>query len=226
VTRPISEGTNVQRLSDAQHLFGLAERLGYDLYIQPEPLTGRDIGHLHLPQTLLPPQAVLSIDLGIATNLASFEVSYDALSPGGIATAVTEPTSRAPVPVIAPLPTEVPMGLEPAALRVLPPSVRRPAGRLGGSPAEAQARAVGDVNRSSRAIRASGRIDTTRLRRPLLVGLPVLVRGAGRRDSGLYQVDRITHVISRDGYDQSFTAWRNAVGLTGAEVFVDPLSAA
>lgn len=226
VTRPMTEGTNVQHRSDAQHLFMLAERLGYDLYIQPEPVTGRDIGHLHAPQIYLPHQAVLSIDHGIATNLVSFDVTYDALRPTAVATAAIDPTSRAPVPVIAPLPTEFPMGLEPAALRVLPPSVSRPIGTLGGSPAEAQTRAMAEVNRSSRAIQAKGRVDSGRFRRPLFVGLPILIRGAGRRDSGLYQVDSVTHAISRDGYDQTFTAWRNAVGLTGAEVFVDPLSAA
>ena len=59
----------------------------------------------------------------------------------------------------------------------------------------------------------------------LLAGLPVLVRGAGRQNSGLYYVQSVTHRISRDGYSQSFSAWRNAVGLTGAEVFIDPLAA-
>jgi len=226
VTRPITEGTNLQHRSDAEHLFALAQRLGYDLYIQPEPVSGRDVGHLHLPQIYLPHQAVLSVDHGIATNLASFQVDYDALRPSAVTTATIDPTTRAPVPVIAPVPTEFPMGLEPAALRVLPPSISRPIGSLGGSPAEAQTRAMAQVNQAGRAIRASGQVDSSSFRRPLLVGIPVLIRGAGRRDSGLYQIDKVTHQISRDGYDQSFTAWRNAVGLTGAEVFLDPLSAA
>jgi hypothetical protein len=53
----------------------------------------------------------------------------------------------------------------------------------------------------------------------------VLVRGAGRLHSGLYYVQSVTHRITRDRYTQSFSAWRNAVGLTGAEVFFDPLAA-
>jgi hypothetical protein len=169
---------------------------------------------------------VLSIDLGIASNLESFEVDYDALRPTTVTTATVDPSSRAPVPVIVPAPTEIPMGLEPALFRVAPPSVERPVGTLGASPAEAQSAAMARVNEASRAVTATGRVDGTRFRRPLLVGLPVLVRGAGRRDSGLYQVQRVTHRISRDGYEQSFSATRNAVGLTGAEVFVDPLAAA
>jgi hypothetical protein len=225
VTRPITQGTNLQHRSDAQYLFTLAERLGYDLFVQPDPVSGRDIGHLHTPRITLPHQAVLSIDLGIATNLSSFEVTYDALSPMAVTTAIIDPVTRAPSPVVAPVPSEMPLGLEPAALRIIPPAMNRPIGTLGGTPAEAQTRAQGQVNLASRAIRASGRVDSGRLRRPLLVGLPVLIRGAGRRDSGLYQIDRVTHLISRDGYNQSFTAWRNAVGQTGAEVYVDLASA-
>ena len=51
-------------------------------------------------------------------------------------------------------------------------------------------------------------------------------RGAGRQHSGLYYVESVTHRISRDEYKQSVGLWRNAVGLTGAEVFVDPFAAA
>jgi hypothetical protein len=225
VTRPVTEGTNMQLRSDAQHLFVLAWRLRYDLYIQPEPTSGKDVGHLHMPQTFLaPPQAVLSIDHGIATNLASLEIDYDALRPTTVMTATVDPNTRAPIPVIAAVPSEFPMGREPAALRVIPPSIERPIGSLGASPAEAQSAAMARVNESSRAILATGQVDGSKFRRPLLVGLPVLIRGAGRRDSGLYQIRRVTHHISRDGYDQTFLAKRNAVGLTGAEVFPDPLS--
>ncbi len=56
-------------------------------------------------------------------------------------------------------------------------------------------------------------------------GLPVAVRGAGRQYSGIYYVTQVTHTISRSGYTQRFSAWRNAVGLTGAELFVDPMAA-
>ena len=72
---------------------------------------------------------------------------------------------------------------------------------------------------------ANGEVDGIKFARPLLAGLPVLVRGAGRQNSGLYYVQSVTHRISRDDYTQSFSAWRNAVGLTGAEVFIDPLAA-
>ena len=117
------------------------------------------------------------------------------------------------------------MGLEPALFRIIPPPVarqlpvarpirpRRSCGRLRSASA------------TSRAITAQGEVDGIKFARPLRAGLPVLVRGAGRQNSGLYYVQSVTHRISRDDYRQSFTAWRNAVGLTGAEVFFDPLAA-
>jgi hypothetical protein len=79
---------------------------------------------------------------------------------------------------------------------------------------------------TSRAISATGEVDGIQFARPLRVGLPVMVRGAGRLNSGPYYVQSVTHRISRDDYRQSFSAWRNAVGLTGTEVFVDPLAPA
>ena len=87
-----------------------------------------------------------------------------------------------------------------------------------------QAQALARATCSSRIIRATGEVDGIKYARPLLAGLPVLVRGAGRQHSGLYYVTSVTHRISRDDYVQSFSAWRNAVGLTGAEVFTDPLA--
>ena len=136
-----------------------------------------------------------------------------------------DPHTRAPIPSVAPVSTELPMGLEPALNRIIPPPITRPAATDAASPAEAQAQAFARASSSSRAITANGEVDGLKYSRALLAGLPVLVRGAGRQNSGLYYVQSVTHRISRDNYTQTFSAWRNAVGLTGAEVFFDPLAA-
>ena len=44
-------------------------------------------------------------------------------------------------------------------------------------------------------------------------------------ESGLYYVTQVTHTLSNDRYTQRFEAWRNAVGLTDAEPFLDPRAA-
>ncbi len=217
--------TTTQRKNDAAYLFQLAQRNGYEVFVQPAPVVGTDVGHFHPPFTTVPPQGVLSIDFGRQTNLKSFSVSNDMLKPTSIVTTTVDPRTRAPIPSLGLASTEPPMGLEPALLRIIPPPIERPAGTDAASPAEAQTRALACATSSSRAVQANGEVDGIKYARPLLVGLPVLVRGAGRQNSGLYYINTVTHRISRDDYSQSFRAVRNAVGLTGAEVFIDPLSA-
>lgn len=223
--RTMVDTTTTQRANDSVYLQQLALRNAYELYIQPDPVVGLDVGHFHPPQSLVPPQGVLSIDFGTQTNLNDFTVSNDMLRPTGVVAVSSEPRTRAPIPAIAPTGTEPPMGLEPTLMRIIPPPIERPAGTDAASPAEMQAQALARATETSRAVRASGEVDGLKYKRPLLAGLPVLVRGAGRQMSGLYYVTSVTHRVSRDGYTQQFSAWRNAVGLTGAEVFIDPLAA-
>ncbi len=46
------------------------------------------------------------------------------------------------------------------------------------------------------------------------------MRGAGRLFSGSYLTTRIAHSLDREGsYTQTFTARRNAVGMSGAELY-------
>lgn len=223
--RTMLDTTTTQRVNDSAYLQQLAQRNSYELYVQPDPLVGRDFGHFHPPLTSVPPQGVLSIDFGTQTNLIDFSVANDMLRPTSVVTVASDPRTRAPVPAFGSVSTELPMGLEPTLNRIIPPPVVRPAGTDAASPAEVQSQALARATESSRAVQANGQLDGLKYKRPLLAGLPVLVRGAGRQMSGLYYVTRVTHHINRDGYTQNFSAWRNAVGLTGAEVFVDPLAA-
>jgi hypothetical protein len=224
-TRTMLDTTTTQRVSDARYLIQLAQRNAYELFIQPDPLIGLDNGFFRPPLPVQPPQGVLSIDFGTETNLNSFQVSNDMLRPTSVVSLSSDPRTRAPIPAAAPVATELPMGLEPSLLRILPPPIERPAETDAANPAEVQFQAMARVNETSRAVNASGEVDGTKFKRPLRVGMPVLVRGVGRQMSGLYYVTHVTHRISQDEYTQSFRAWRNAVGLTGAEVFVDPLAA-
>jgi hypothetical protein len=224
-TRTIMDTTTNQRIYDAPFLFELARCNSLELYIQPDPFLGTDIGHLHRPYTHLPHQGVLSIDFGKQSNLTQFNVSNDMLRPTGVVGASVDQTTRAPIPAFGVTSTEIPMGLEPTLFRVIPPPVARQIPGCAANPTEATLRALARASATSRAITAQGEVDGIKFARPLRAGLPVLVRGAGRQNSGLYYVQSVTHRISRDDYRQSFSAWRNAVGLTGAEIFFDPLAA-
>jgi hypothetical protein len=224
-TRTMLDTTTTQRAHDATYLFQLAGRNSYELYIQPDPIVGIDFGHFHPPLTHVPFQGVLSIDFGTQTNLNSFSVSNDMLRPTSVIAVSSEPSTRVPIPAVAPVSTDPPMGLEPALNRIIPPPIERMLANDAANPAEMQMQAFARVTETSRTVRANGEVDSLKYNRPLLCGLPILVRGSGRQYSGLYYVTSVTHRISRDSYTQSFSAWRNAVGLTGAEVFIDPLAA-
>lgn len=223
--RTVMDVTTTQRVTDIRLLREMAQRNAYECFVQPDPLLGTDVGHFHPPQLLLPPQGVLSTNFGLATNLDDFDVSNDMLQPTSALALWLDPSTKAPLPAPGLLANEPPMGLEPALMRVLPPPIVRPAATFSANYSEVLNHSTSVANRSSRCIRGSGTVDGLRYGKVLRPGLPVAVRGAGREYSGNYYVTRVTHSISTDHYTQSFEAWRNAVGLTGAELFIDPMAA-
>ncbi len=225
-SRTVLDVTTTQRTTDIRALKRMAERNAFECYVQPDPILGMDVGHFHPPQLLMPPQALLSTDFGLVTNLDSFNVSYGMLEPTSALAVALDPATRTPMQGIAPAALEPPLGREPALLRILVPPVVRPAGTDAANASEVMAQAQSIANQSSRCLQGSGDVDGLKLARVLRPGLPVLVRGAGREYSGTYYVTEVTHSLSNDRYTQRFQAWRNALGLTGAEVFMDPFAAA
>jgi hypothetical protein len=226
MTRTVLDTQTTVRSPDIRYLRQAALRHGYELYVQPEALSGIDVAHFHPPLLTVPTQGVLSVDFGAATNLTDFRVSYDALRPTMALGVAVDARTKAPVPAVAPLSTELPMGAEPSTARVLPPAVTRPWMRNAANPAEAILQARSLANRSARCTKGTGTVDGLKFGRILRPGLPVAIRGAGRQHSGNYYVTKVTHSIERGRYSQRFEAWRNGVGLTGTELFFDPFAAA
>jgi phage protein D len=212
------EGTTIQRGTDLRFLRKLARRNGFDLYVQPEPLTGLDQGFFRPRQPLGVPDAVLNVSMGSETNVAQFTVRYDMTRPTSAVAAGLDASTKSPQPALAPVSIQPPMGLEPALLRVLPTPVVRPAdtGLMRSSDLQAYAQAIADA--SSFAVAAEGEVGPdVGVLRP---GGLVAVRGVGRLYNGLYLVKKVTHRISDQGYSQRFSAVRNAATMTGAEPYV------
>jgi hypothetical protein len=215
------EGTTTQRGTDIRFLKRLARRNGFECYVQPEPLTGLDMGYFQPPSTGPGlPQAVLNVNMGPQTNVTGFQVSYDMTQPTTVVAAGIDAATKAPQPALAPVPLGLPMGLEPALLRILPPPIVRPVGTGAMRSSELQSAAQAIVDESSLAVRASGTVPgSAGILRP---GGIVNVRGAGRVFSGTYYLTHVSHTVSVEGgHTQKFEALRNAVTLTGAELFVD-----
>jgi hypothetical protein len=213
------EGTTMQRGTDIRFLRTLARRNGFDCFVQPEPLSGVDFGYFKPPQLVGLPQAVLNVAQGPQTNVFGFNLRYDMVRPTTAVAATLDVPTKAPQPAVAAVALQVPLGLEGALTRVIPPPIVRPADTGLARSAELQTLAQAVVDRSTWAVVAEGTVGPdVGVLRP---GGIVNVRGAGRVHSGSYYVTRVLHSIGRDRYLQRFEARRNAVGMTGAELYVD-----
>jgi phage protein D len=214
------EGTQIQRGTDIRFLRRLARRNGFDCYIQPEPATGLETGHFEPRSLVGVPEAVLSVNMGEATNVSSFAIRHDMVRPTGAVAATLDVQTKAPQPAVAPVSTQVPLGVEPALTRIVPPPLVRPTGTGLTKAADLQAASQAIADRSSWSVFASGQVgpDVGVLRPGGLVN----VRGAGRLFNGSYYLTRVQHVIAPGGYTQLFEAERNAVTMTGAELYVLP----
>lgn len=227
------EGTTTQRGTDIRFLRRLAQRNGYECFIQPQPQTGIDFGYFG-PATNYPgpAEAVLNVRMGAQTNVSEFKISYDMTRPTtalamGLDVKTLSPSTfpvlvaGTPPPVTGLYPFGAPMGLDDTVTRSFGPQsqpVVLPAeiGQFSAPGLSIATQAI--VNRSSWAVVAEGTVDSTvGILRP---GSTVNVRGVGLFFSGSYFVTRVSHTINCDSYTQKFEARRNALTMTGAELFV------
>ena len=207
----------IQRGTDIQFLRKLAERNGYEVYVEVALGGGTD-GHFHPPQLDEQPQAVLNVNLGSATNVDDFTARYDML---GAATAQAkglqigdqsdqaadvQSTQQTVLGGAAATPSERPRRV------LLSGTGLADAGEL-----QTLAQAV--VDRTAFSVTAEGVVRGAAYGGLLKAKRPVLVRGAGREFSGTFYVERVQHMFDGDGHAQRFRLRRNASGLTRQERF-------
>ena len=218
-SRQENDHTLIQRGTDIQFLQQLAERNGYECFVELND-AGVIEGHFHAPRHDDQPQGTLTVNTGSATNVNRFQARFDMLGPttarattldpddGSVQKSRSDSSSQADGMGDAPVvPADRPRTL------LLSQLAMAQAG-------EAQRYTQAVVDRSSWSIVAEGELNTVAYGGVLKAKQPVLVRGVGRQFSGRYYVERVLHTISGDGaYTQRFTLRRNATGLTGQEIF-------
>jgi hypothetical protein len=225
----------VQRGTDIRFLRRLAQRNGFECFVQPQPQSGIDFGYFGPPLNIPGlPQAVLNVKMGSQTNVTEFKIRYDMMRPTMALSAGVDVMTRSPsvaisvAPSVSPPPTGglypwgTPMGLQDATLRALggahPPPMVLPAQTgvmaLPGLAVVNQAIA----NRSSWAVVAEGTAGADA--GVLSAGGIVNVRGAGMAFNGPYYVTRVAHTFECGCYAQKFEARRNAIDMTGTEVYL------
>jgi phage protein D len=218
-TRDENDHTEMQRGTDIQFLQALAQRNGYECYVELNPETGRVEGHFHKPRLQQDPQGVLSVNLGEATNVNSFQARFDMLQPATVRASNVDVHSQEQQSADSDSLGDKPLG---SASTVPTDDARQVllSGTGLSQTGELQTAAQAAVDRSSWAITAEGEVNTVAYGDVLRAKRPVMVRGAGRQFSGTYYVERVLHTFTGDGYTQHFSLRRNAAGLLGQDSFV------
>jgi phage protein D len=218
LVRNDNDHTLIQRGTDMQFLQHLAERNGYDCFLDLDD-AGNVQGHFHEPRRDGQPQGTLTVAMGSATNVNRFRARFDMLGPTTAQATTLDVTDGSRQDGSSDQTNQDGMGQQVTAPADRPRRVLL-AGLGMGESAEVQRYAQAVVDRSSWAIVAEGELNTVAYGGILRAKTPVLVRGVGLTFSGRYYVEKVLHTIGGDGsYTQRFTLRRNALGLTGQERF-------
>jgi phage protein D len=218
-TRNKDDHTLMQRGTDIQFLQGLAERNGYECFVELNPSSGAVEGHFHPPRHDEEPQGTLTVNMGASTNVNALRVRHDMIAATTATATVVDPDDASSEKNDAEESSQEGLGGEEST------STDRPrkslVGGTGiGNSGEAQRYAQAVVDKASWSVVAEGDLNTVSYGGVLRAKRPVMVRGAGRELSGRYYVDRVLHTIRNDGtFLQRFSLKRNGVGLTGRERF-------
>jgi phage protein D len=218
-TRQENDQTLIQRGTDIQFLRHLAERNGYECFVESND-GGQLEGHFHPPKHDGQPQGTLTVNMGDATNVNKFRARFDMFGPATAkATTVDPDDASTQEGDVSETKQADGMGDTPTIPSDHPRQLLL--SQLGmGKADEVQRYAQSVVDRSGWSIVADGELNTLAYGGVVRAKKPILVRGAGRQFSGRYYVERVLHVIDADGsYVQRFSLRRNATGLTGQENF-------
>ena len=217
--RQEDDETLLQRGSDMQFLRQLADRNGYECFVELSD-AGQAEGHFHPPKHTAKPQGVLSVNLGEATNVNAFAARFDMLGPTEAEVTGLDVSSGNDQPATIQSSSLQDLGKARTGAQDRPRKVLL-AGTGMAQTGELQPLAQAVVDRSAWAITAEGELNTLAYGGVLRAKRPVEVRGAGRQFSGTYYVEKVLHSFSGNGYTQRFALRRNAIGLTGSEKFTD-----
>lgn len=199
---PQQQGTDLAYLDD------LARKHGYVFYITPGPAPGTNIAYWGPEIRVGVPQPALSINMDAATNVDALSFSYDSTQATLIYAYITEPLTKANIPV--PIP-DIGLLKPPLSARPPVPGKVQQLRESGLSIVQTLARGLGARQRSGDPITGTGSLDVLRYGRPLKARGLVGVRGAGRAYDGLYYVKSVTDTIRRGEWKESFTLARDGL---------------
>lgn len=217
--RDQEETVTTQSSTDGALLDAMAERNGFEFYVQPGLPGFPDEGHFHAPRLDLPPQGTLNVNMGLDTNTTNFSVQDNRRGPSAVAARSVDHRTLAPVDVSLTKTKTRTLGA--ASLDTDPETTTLLATRGIANPSELNALVQAEIDRSNWAITATGETTVTRYGDMIRIGEPINVRGAGAQNSGTHYVTAVTYMLSPGEISQRFTLRRNAREPDGTEGFSD-----
>lgn len=208
--------TIIQRETDMQFLKRLALRNGFECYVDGTT------AYFRSPRLDAPPQPVLAVHFGNETNLNSFSIEFNALTPVNVKMSQVDRMSKEVLDAEAEASDQAPLG-EIDASGLLAPGmdpgrVCIAASAATGNP-EMTALCQGLFHQAEWFVSGEGEIAGNHYVHVLKPRGTVTIKGIGETYSGLYYVIHVTHSFTQDGYTQFFRVKRNAIMPTGLEDF-------
>jgi hypothetical protein len=198
-----------QEGTDLNYIKLLADRCGYEFYIEPLSIPGTSTAYWGPAIKFGQPQPALSIDSDAHTNVESLNFQYDQNQRTLPILMIQEPTTKFPIPI--------PIGnispLNPPLGKVIPPptSFQIYSRSANLSFAEAAEQGLALASKSANLVKATGSLDVLRYGRILQPRKLVGVRGAGTAFDGTYYVESVTYKLKRGEFKQDFELSRNAL---------------
>lgn len=215
--RSQEDTVTTQSSTDGALLDAMADRNGFEFYVQPGLPGFPDEGHFHPPRLDLPPQGTLNVNIGLDTNSTNFSVQDDRRGPSAVSARAVDHRTLDPIDVSLTKTKARTLGA--ASFDVDPETTTLLATQGVANPSELNALVQAEIDRSNWAITATGETTVTRYGEAIRIGEPINVRGAGKQNSGTYYVTAVTHMLSPGEISQRFTLRRNARELDGTEGF-------
>jgi len=208
--------TIVQRETDIQLLKRLALRNGFECFVDG------DAGYFRPPAVSSAPQPVLAVQFGNETNVNTFKLEVNALTPASVTMVQQDHTTADALQATVATSKHPALGARPAA-SYLPAEV--PAGHIQvgqtvtTGQAEMEVLCRGLFDQGDWFVTGEGEVSGNRYGSILMPRGTVTIKGIGETYSGVYYVTHVTHRFTPDGYKQVFRVKRNALTTTGTEDF-------
>jgi len=201
---------------DYEYIKALADRVGYDFYLEPGPLPGMNVAYWGPEIKWGNPQPALTMNMDAHNNVESLSFRFDPEKKVLPILMIQEPASKAPIPI--PIPDITPLNPPLGAVPLIPKKVEFITQTANLNPLQAAIIGLTKAAKSSDAVFGSGSLDVVRYGQLLKARKLVGVRGAGLAFDGLYYVTKVKHQIKRGEYKQSFELARNSLVSTFQQV--------